>query len=221
MISRVDELLDEYTETKEFVEERKPYWLFLDGQDEMRWGLFNYFPAAHYKAAIDQALLDEAESELVPDGGRYTDTLYAWYDPDTQAFLYHTEANGEFADPFFDDEDDARNFLEQQAETNGKGGYENLSLQKLRAKKIGEAVEVLTDQSGIEDFIPDGGIPDTAYLWYDPATDTTIDGIFHDKEEAIRYIADYTPGYNLDHIEHFELYEAKLDKIGNARTFIK
>lgn len=151
--------MDEYAETKDYVENRKPYWLYLDAQSELKWGLFNYFPAAHYKKAIDQAVREEAldDEELLPDGGRYTDTHYSWYDPDTDTYLYHTQVNDEYADPFFDTEEDARQFLEQQADINGEERYEGLTLQKHRSKKIGEAVEVLTDQSGIEDFIPDGG----------------------------------------------------------------
>jgi hypothetical protein len=57
---------------------------------ELRFELENYFPAAHYKQAIDQALEQEAEDQLRPDGGRYTDTLYAWYDPDTDTDTYLT-----------------------------------------------------------------------------------------------------------------------------------
>lgn len=145
---------------KQYVEEEKPYWLFLDAQrgQEMRYGLFNYFPAAHYERAIDQAL-DDAESEhLVPDGGRYTETMYAWYDPDTDTYLTHAEAGDEFATPFFEEEDQARRYLDHRShEVDDTAQFEGLTLRKLRAKKIGEAVEVLTDQAGIEDFMPDGG----------------------------------------------------------------
>jgi len=31
----VDDLIDEFLEEKEYVEFRKPYWLFLDSQEEM------------------------------------------------------------------------------------------------------------------------------------------------------------------------------------------
>jgi hypothetical protein len=60
----VDDLIDEFLEEKEYVEFRKPYWLFLDSQEEMEWGLFNYFPEAHYKKAIDQAFQERAERRL-------------------------------------------------------------------------------------------------------------------------------------------------------------
>ena len=141
--------MKEYTEQKEYVENRKPYWLNLrhPRRDEMRFELNNYFPDAHYRRAIKRA----QEDQLVPDGGRYTETRYAWYDPDTDAFLYHTEANQEYTNPFFDTEEDAYTFLERRAEHN-QPEYENLSLWKLRSKKVGEAVEVLTDQAGLTDF---------------------------------------------------------------------
>lgn len=84
------------------MEEEKPYWLFLDAQDKLTWELFNYFPAAHYKKAIDHAFQEEAEKQVRTDGGRYTDTHYAWFDFETGSYLYHTEVNNEFADPFFD-----------------------------------------------------------------------------------------------------------------------
>lgn len=66
---KIDALLAEYAEKKDHVENRKPYWLFLDTQGELEWGMFNYFPEAHYKQAVDQAFQEEAESDLLPDGG--------------------------------------------------------------------------------------------------------------------------------------------------------
>ena len=211
-------MLDEYTETKEFVEEEKPYWLFLDAKEELTWGLFNYFPEAHYKKAVDEAFQEEAEKDLIPDGGRYNETVFAWYDPDTDSLLYHTEVNEEFADPFFDSEADARSFLEKRAETGDNDQYENLSLKKLRGKKVGDAVEVLTDQSGLEEFVPDGGFQ-PVYFWYDPHTDSITTEAFDDKQEAIRSLADESDGYGLDDIKHLELYEA--EKLGDADRFIR
>lgn len=162
----VDDLVDEYAKQKTYVEEKKPYWLTFrhPRNGEMHYELWNYFPGGHYELAIDAALdlhtmqlaqeeIDHNEDhDLLPDGGRYTDTAYAWFDPDTGGLLYHTEANSEFADPFFEEEESARDFLERQADLNGNESYENLSLQKFKAKKIGEAVEILTDQSGLADF---------------------------------------------------------------------
>jgi len=125
---------------------------------ELRYELENYFPDAHYRKAIQQAR-EEEEEGLVPDGGRYTETLYAWYDPDTDTYLTHAVAGTDFATPFFDKEEDARRFLDYRSqEINNTARFEGLTLRKHRIKKVGEAVEVLTDQSGIEDFLPDEGV---------------------------------------------------------------
>ena len=153
----IDNLLEEYTETQQYVEEEKPYWLFLDAQDELKWRLFNYFPAAHYKKAIDQAFEELAEEKLEPDGGMNLhqdgrrSNIYYWLNPDTGAALYHTEANSEEANPFFGSVGEAENFLEKQAGSNPEQ-YEGLSLYKARVEKLEDAVEVLMDQSDIEDF---------------------------------------------------------------------
>ena len=42
----------------------------------LRCELENYFPAAHYEKAIDEAFEEEAEEELLPDGG--SRTQYYW-----------------------------------------------------------------------------------------------------------------------------------------------
>jgi hypothetical protein len=151
---------------------------------------------------------DEFGEILVPDGGRYTHTKYAWYNPDTGSYLYHTETNGEYADPFFDEENEAREYLERLAESGTKAEYENLSLHKLKSKKIGETVEVLTDQAGIHDFATDGGRPEDTHqipnpkperlwFWYEPASDRILQeevapydvrGIFASEEDAREFI---------------------------------
>jgi hypothetical protein len=70
-------LIDEYLEEKDYVENRKPYWLFVDAQEELRYSLFNYFPEAHYKIAIDQAFKQEAEDKTLNDRRI---TQYYWDD---------------------------------------------------------------------------------------------------------------------------------------------
>lgn len=66
--------------------------------------------------------------------------------------------NGDEADPFFDSVDAAEDYLEKRAESSDtKERYEGMSLYKVRNKKVEDAVEVLMDQSGIQDFMPDGG----------------------------------------------------------------
>ena len=124
---------------------------------ELRVELENYFPDAHYQRALDQAVR-EAAQELEPDGGTtnlHTDgrrsTVYYWLNPDTGAALYHTEINGDEADPFFGSAGEAEQFLEK------RGGqdtdrYQGFSLYKAKVQKIEDAVDVLTDQAGIEDF---------------------------------------------------------------------
>jgi len=49
---------------REYVENEKPYWLYLDAErgEEMQYSLFNYFPDVHYKQAIDQVLGEEVEN---------------------------------------------------------------------------------------------------------------------------------------------------------------
>jgi hypothetical protein len=155
---RVDNLLDEYVEQEQYVEEEKPYWLFLDATpgEEMQYSLFNYFPSAHYEKAIDQAFREVAEERLESDGGttnlhldgRRSNVFY-WLNPDTGAALYHTEINDEEADPFFGSIGEAEQFLEKQGKPER---YEGLSLYKARVEKVEDAVEVLMDQSGIDDF---------------------------------------------------------------------
>ena len=57
-------MIDEYLEEKEYVENRKPYWVFVDAHDGIEYSLFNYFPEAHYKAAIDHAFEQNAEEKV-------------------------------------------------------------------------------------------------------------------------------------------------------------
>jgi len=83
--------------------------------------------------------------------------VYYWLNPDTGAALEHTGVNDETTVPFFPDEESAEAYLERRAESGEEEQYEHLSLYKARARKVGGAVDVLTDQSGIEDFVPDGG----------------------------------------------------------------
>lgn len=125
---------------------------------ELRYSLENYFPDAHYQKAVDEAFKEQAEKRPEPDGGTtnlHTDdrrsTVYYWLNPDTGAALYHTEVNGDEADPFFGSADEAEQFLEK------RGGqdtdrYQGFSLYKANVQKIIDAVNVLTDQSDITDF---------------------------------------------------------------------
>ena len=113
---------------------------------ELRYELENYFPDAHYRKAIEQA---EEEQEVVPDGG--SRTQYYWSGED--GILYHTEKNSGRVNPFFETVEDAERFLEHQAEEYGKDRYEGFVLRKTGNRKAEEAVEVLMDQSGLQDFL--------------------------------------------------------------------
>jgi len=118
---------------------------------ELRFELENYFPEAHYKQAIDQAFQEEAKEELRPDGG--SRTQYYWSGED--GILYHTEKEEDMVIPFFNTVDDAEQFLENQAGQYGRERYQGLVLRKTGNRKVEEATDVLTDQSGLMDFTPD------------------------------------------------------------------
>jgi len=134
------------------VEEEKPYWMNLTGgttfSGELRFELENYFPEAHYKQAIDQAFQEQAREELRPDGG--SRTQYYW--SGENGILYHTEKEEDMVIPFFNTVDDAEQFLENQANQYGKEPYQSLVLRKTGNRKVEEATDVLTEQSGLADF---------------------------------------------------------------------
>jgi len=144
-------VIEEYTEEKMFVEERKPYWLNLIGgtsfSGELRFEPENYFPEAHYKQAVDKAFEDEV-TEPVPDGGSLTQ--YYWSGED--GIVYHTETSGEMVDPFFNTVEEAEQYLETLADTHGRNRYEGLVLRKSGNRKVMEATDVLTEQSGLTDW---------------------------------------------------------------------
>ncbi|PSQ47251.1 hypothetical protein BRD19_09890 [Halobacteriales archaeon SW_7_65_23] len=161
-ITDVDDLIEEFVEQKRYVEEEKPYWINLTGgtrhSGELRYELENYFPEAHYREAIDQAFREQAEEKLKTDGGTAflhqdgrRNRVYYWVNPETGAALYHTEANGEEANPFFGSVGEAEQFLERQAGEDAEK-FEGYSLYEARIQKIEDAVEVIMDQSGIDDF---------------------------------------------------------------------
>jgi hypothetical protein len=145
-------LIEEYAEEKMFVEEEKPYWLNLTGgtsfSGELRFELENYFPEAHYKQAVDDAFHEEVEEEIRPDGGSLTQ--YYW--SGEEGIVYHTETDGEMVDPFFNTVEEAEQYLETLADTHGKNQYEGLVLRKSGNRKVMEATDVLTEQSGLTDW---------------------------------------------------------------------
>lgn len=115
---------------------------------ELRFELENHFPETHYKEAIDQAFQEETREEIRSDGG--SRTQYYWSGED--GILYHTEKEEDVVIPFFNTVDDAEQFLENQADQYGKQRYQGLVLRKTGNRKVEEATDVLTNQSGISDF---------------------------------------------------------------------
>ncbi|MDY6778799.1 MAG: hypothetical protein SVU32_09105, partial [Candidatus Nanohaloarchaea archaeon] len=228
-----------YTERKQYVKERKPYWLSLrhprDG--EMQFDLFNYFPDMHYREAVEQAgyhVDDTEEPEVRPDGG--SRTQYYW--SGEQGILYHSEQGEDMVVPFFDSVDDAERFLERQADQYGEDRYKGMVLRKTGNRKVEEATDVLTEQSGLADFAPDGGYPEpsdglqvanpgpeTVWFWYDPSVDHIVQeevepydvrGLFETEGDAERFIEWYADRYDLDDTGHFELYSADLEYHGTG-----
>lgn len=114
----------------------------------MEWGLFDYFPEAHYTQAITKRVKEEWEDEILPDGGKRTQ--YYWVGD--EGVLYHTEKDEDIVIPFFDTVEDAETFLENQADRHGEDRYKGMVLRKTGNQKVEEAVEVLTSQSGLTDW---------------------------------------------------------------------
>jgi hypothetical protein len=159
----IQELEDEKVATEQFVEHRKPYWMFLDASrgEEMTYGLFNYAPIGHYDMRIDELRdeLEDLDEDLVPDGGRPRKYFWTWITEDGN-LLYETELNGEEADVFYESPEEAREALErhvdrypEREERYKKSGLYQIKLQE----KEMEGVEVLTEQQGLGDFATDGG----------------------------------------------------------------
>jgi hypothetical protein len=159
----IQELEEEKVATEQFVEHRKPYWIFLDASrgEEMTYGLFNYAPLGHYDLRI-QELEDELEDldeDLVPDGGRPRKYFWTWITEDGN-LLYETELNGEEADVFYESPEEAKEALERHFDRNPERAdrYEKAGLYEIKLRdKVMQGVEVKTEQSGLDQFAPDGG----------------------------------------------------------------
>lgn len=126
----------------------------------VQYATFRYLPEHHFRLAYNRVTRD-----LETDGGfddlhrgKQRATVYYWLDPQTGAALHHTGVNDEEAIPFFPDEGTARDYLENRAGTGDPEQYTGLSLYKTRRRKVADAVDVLTDQAGFDDFVPDSGI---------------------------------------------------------------
>ncbi|WP_276273615.1 hypothetical protein [Haloarcula litorea] len=154
---------------------------------ELRFELENVFPEAHYKKAIDQAFRQQAQESLRTDGGQRTE--YFWSGED--GILYHTEFGEDIVNPFFGSVEEAEQYLERQADRNGKERYEGLVLRKSGNQKVEEATEVLTEQSGLDQFATDGG-----RKWFEPVEEYWQAFEDFDKRHTPRYV---DPGKPVDH----------------------
>ena len=161
----IQELETEKIETEEFVEFRKPYWQFLDASrgEEMKYGLFNYAPIGHYDIRIqeleDELEIDDSDDDLVTDGGRPRKYFWTWITEEGN-LLYETELNGEEADVLYESPEEAREALERHFDRHPERAdrYEKAGLYEIKLRdKVMQGVEVKTEQSGLDQFAPDGG----------------------------------------------------------------
>lgn len=174
--------------------------------------------------------------------GRTPSTIYYWADPKTDAALYHTGVNDEEAIAFFETVGEAENYLEKRDESNPAEDYSRFSLYRARVKKEMDAVDVLMDQSGLADFAPDGGYPETSggmqidnpapakvWFWYDSAVDYIVQeepepfdlrGVFETEEDACRFLHWYADGYGEEKASHLELYTADITYEGHGGSYL-
>lgn len=180
--------------------------------------------------AVDPALRADGGTTNLHQDGRRTNVYY-WLNPDTGAALYHTEVNGEEANPFFGSVDEAERYLEKHCGEE-VSQYEGLTLYNAKVEKVEDAVEVLTDQSGIDEFVPDGGTPqignppaEELWFWYDPAADMILQeeirpyevvGLFESETEADRFIRHYMANYGVEDASHLEKYSSELSYHGQG-----
>jgi len=140
-----------------------------------RFDLFDYSPEHHYRTALDgyERLLGGPDfrewiGELLPEdvetdgglerlhNGKQRATVYYGLNPETGTALHHATANGEEATVFFGNEDRAEEYLERLSDGVDSDRYDSLSPYQARTRKVKDAVDVLMDQSGLDEFVPDG-----------------------------------------------------------------
>lgn len=127
------------------------------------------------------------DEDLIPDGG--SRTQYFWSGED--GIAYHSEIGQDMVDPFFDTVEQAERYLESQADKHGQQRYEGLVLRKSGNQKVEEATEVLTEQSGLDQFAPDGGLD-----WKDVSHEYWTDLKEFEDRHPPRYV---DPGRPIDH----------------------
>lgn len=161
----IQELETEKVETEEYVELRKPHWLFLDASrgEEMEYGLFNYAPLAHYDIRIreleEELDVEDTDDDLVTDGGRPRKYFWAWRDENGN-YISDKMVNGDSADIAHDSPEDAERMMQNLMESNPEEQerYESAGLYKIKLDgKEMEGVEVNTEQSDLFEYSTDGG----------------------------------------------------------------
>jgi hypothetical protein len=124
-------------------------------------------PAPHQIFFYNQAIEELAEelgyesedSELIPDGGRPRKYFFTWM-TENGNLLYEAGVNGDGADVLYESVEDAEDGLQRLIDSNPEeeDRYRKSNLYKIkRMDKVMEGVEVMTEQSGLDSFAPDGG----------------------------------------------------------------
>lgn len=130
-------------------------------------GFYKEDPAPHQVFFYNEAIEDLAEelgydtedTELIPDGGRPRKYFFTWM-TENGNLLYEAGVNGDSADVFYESENEAEQALENLIDSNPgeEERYRKSNLYKVkRMDKVMEGVEVMTEQQGLGDFVPDGG----------------------------------------------------------------
>jgi hypothetical protein len=159
-----------------------------------------------------ELLPSDDEPDVLPDGG--SRTQYFWSGED--GIAYHTEVGEDMVDPFFSSVDEAERYLERKADQHGKQRYEGLVLRKSGNQKVEEATEVLTEQSGLDQFAPDGG-----FDWRRVLTEYWHDLKEFEGRHPPRYV---DPGKPVDHdsvdyFPHLHFQKGIHDVVGSHEQY--
>jgi hypothetical protein len=142
----------------------EPYVLNWRNPWDGEMGMYKEDPAPHQDFFYNEAIEDLAEdlgddgndNELMPGGGRKY--FFTWI-TENGNLLYDASVNGDGADAFYESETKAEEALERliDAHPEEEDRYRKSNLYKVkRMDKVMEGVEVMTEQSGLADFAPDG-----------------------------------------------------------------
>jgi len=76
--------------------------------------------------------------------------VYCWFNPESEDTLYRMD--GAETELFFRSVGEAERFLKQQAVQDTEEDYTKMCLYEIHIQRVEYAVNVLNDQSGIDDF---------------------------------------------------------------------